>query len=429
VCGCHFQSATGYADASLDAAIDALASCQPDVVLCVDHDTLGKCRGDGMGVDPDPATHRQCPASCLGTPGNAACVQASNLPTADQLGCTDGPDVVASNVSGATITITSASNVVELSCPSGICGASALTIPAAGRFGVAPDEVSWFCLGTFEVPPNAKLVVDPNVEDALLLFANRTIRIAGTLDVRGANAADNIAGAGGPGGGDGGEGGGLTAPSGIGTCPGIGGRTANLDLLPGDEPSSDGGGGGGGGFGGTGGDGGTASGAGGAGGGPCGDATLAPLIGGSGGGGGAGSSSGGRGGGGGGGALQLVSRTLVMIEPTAKMHASGGDGSGSGHGGGGGGAGGAILLEAPIVIAMGIVEVNGGLGGAAPSGAGGSGASGGSMIGGSGSTGSGAGGGGGGGGGRIRINGAGVMCPTGSDPSGSCTTGAMNPAP
>jgi hypothetical protein len=75
-------------------------------------------------------------------------------------------------------------------------------------------------------------------------------------------------------------------------------------------------------------------------------------------------------GGGGGGALQLVSRTSVTLQGTARVNVGGGGGGGgSGHassGGAGGGGGGNILIEAPVVTSatQSIVAANGGGGGA-----------------------------------------------------------------
>ncbi|HET7506015.1 MAG TPA: hypothetical protein VFK02_33575 [Kofleriaceae bacterium] len=135
-----------------------------------------------------------------------------------------------------------------------------------------------------------------------------------------------------------------------GTCKGAAGAT----LLP---DRSVNGGSGGGGFGGRGGGGGLAgsgtfTATGGAGGAPTGNPGLVPLRGGCAGGGFA--ALGLPNGGGGGGAIQIVSRTRILV--TGAVAANGSSGTAGGSGGG-------ILLEAPAVDVPGVVVANGGGGG------------------------------------------------------------------
>ena len=79
-------------------------------------------------------------------------------------------------------------------------------------------------------------------------------------------------------------------------------------------------------------------------------------------------------GGGGGGAIQLVSRTSVTVQASARINVGGGGGGGGGvfYGGGGGGGGGNVLIEAPVVTLAerSIIAANGGGGGACDGGGG-----------------------------------------------------------
>ncbi len=232
---------------------------------------------------------------------------------------------------------------------------------------------------------------------ALAILARHDVVIGGNIDV---GAFNDRAG---PGGFEGGRG---ADPNGQGPGGGLAGVMR--------------GGGGGGGFGGAGGTGGGGEHA--AAGMPYGDVTLEPLIGGSGG--GSATESGGRAGHGG-GAIQISSRTAIVVETGGgSIDASGSAGRMGAmyNGGGGAGSGGAILLEAPRVDIFGYVGANGGGGGDAHAGGdgmrgrvdvvdargggdhGGNG-SGDDGIGHNGGDGSGGGGGGAGGGaGRIRVN-------------------------
>ena len=82
--------------------------------------------------------------------------------------------------------------------------------------------------------------------------------------------------------------------------------------------------------------------------------TIEPLVGGCAGGGGAS----------GGGALQVVSRSVIRLEPDATLNAAGDGGIAEQGVIGGGGAGGSVLLEAPTIVLGGgaIVAANGGSG-------------------------------------------------------------------
>ncbi|MCK5798485.1 MAG: hypothetical protein KAI47_14940 [Deltaproteobacteria bacterium] len=91
---------------------------------------------------------------------------------------------------------------------------------------------------------------------------------------------------------------------------------------------------------------------------------LAPLFGGCGGGAGSGDNDNGGGGGAGGGSLHLVAGSQLLI--SGKVNAGGGGGRGGqkGSAGGGGGGGGQVLLEAVTITVSGVVAANGGGGGA-----------------------------------------------------------------
>lgn len=96
-----------------------------------------------------------------------------------------------------------------------------------------------------------------------------------------------------------------------------------------------------------------------------GSALLQPLIGGSGGGGGRGGTNyAGSGGGGGGGALLIAASGTVTIASTGSIDATGGDAGGSdgtgGGGRGGGGSGGAIRVVATTINGNGVLYANGG---------------------------------------------------------------------
>jgi len=95
-----------------------------------------------------------------------------------------------------------------------------------------------------------------------------------------------------------------------------------------------------------------------------------PMVGGSGGGRGDPPGCGTRGGAGG-GALQVFSRTTIVIDTLGLVHAGGGGGEGalcSTGSAAGGGAGGYILLEAPSLAVHGVVAANGGGGGGSDTG-------------------------------------------------------------
>ena len=120
-----------------------------------------------------------------------------------------------------------------------------------------------------------------------------------------------------------------------------------------------GGGGGGGTFGGPGGTGSSPiRGGGGLPGTPYGSVKLEPLLAGSGGAAGSSSASGGAGG----GALQLVSRTSIVVSGRLDAGGSGAQTGGGGSAGAGGGSGGALLIEAPFVAVTGLLGANGGAG-------------------------------------------------------------------
>lgn len=181
---------------------------------------------------------------------------------------------------------------------------------------------------------------------AAALVADGAIVVDGVLDGRGAPACDTARLAR-PGGHDGA----LAKLTAGGN--GGGGGTASGDS-----------GGGGGGHGAAGGAGGVAGVTGGTAGLAFGDPLAGLEGGGGGGGGGQGMNSGV--GGGGGAAIQLVTNTSIAIAAAGGINAGGcggGAGTGGNDGGGGGGAGGLILLEAPAITIAGRLAVNGGGGG------------------------------------------------------------------
>ncbi len=206
---------------------------------------------------------------------------------------------------------------------------------------------------TIEIATTATLRgIGPN---PLVLFAARTITVAGTLDVA-SHFGETI--------------GGLpvvgAGARNASDCNAIGIDGKSSD--GGNQDANSGGGGAGGSFGGNGGNGG--NGRGGIRGGVPVLGTIPPaLVGGCPGGHGGDGTQGGGGavGGNGGGAVYLLARDQISIG--GKINASGGGGSAGGPGnfsagaGGGGGAGGLIGLEAPRVTATGTVFANGGGGG------------------------------------------------------------------
>lgn len=425
-------------DGRVDGDPDAPQVCTPGQATC-DGRTHRVCSNSGETYSVD----EMCPLACSA----GACSAASNVPVANQLGCTTGP--MLRPVAGTVVTLVrGTSGAAELRCTNHSCDSldSALTTITSTLVAQAGGgSVSMFCLGGLSIPAGV-MIAEPatstGLDAPIVFFVVGTAQIDGTIDLGGSTAPATAAGPGGSGGPGGGAGGGTAADAsaglaGAGASPGQPGATT----LVGDA----GGGGGGGGYfaeGGGGGDGqGAATGApGGTLGLATGSAALAPLRGGSGGGGGGdGACSGlcGNPGGGGGGALQIAATTSISMAASGQLLAGGGAGYGatSGNfnrgGGGGGGSGGAILLEAPTVAVSGNLGVPGGKGGDAGAGTGGAGASGGTKSGSPGvdaSSNSRGGSGGGGGAGRVRVNGT-AACPAQVVPTGVCTAGALRTMP
>ena len=374
-----------------------------------------------------------CPFVC----DSGACRSATNVTPEIYQACNDtAPPLTPPSGAGVAV-----GDGPQIECTPD-CGDGSTTVIAAGGTidqGSGPG-LAWFCLSRIDLPSD--VTVDATIDtDALLLFSDGPVTIAGDVDAEGGGSVFSIGGSGGPGAENGATIFGETAGiDGSGACPGLGGSRVGPQL---DRAA---GGGGGGGFGSTGGAGGNGrnpgddvTAPGGAGGGTCGAAELSPLVGGSGGGtGGDGTcGSGGAcagGGGGGGGAIQIASRVSIAL--SGDIDADGGDGGSAFSqegGGGGGGSGGAILLEAPIVTVNddGELSVEGGDGADAGAGNGGNGASSGQAAGDPGADAQSAsegGAGGGGGAGRVRINSAGGVTTCGSfvTPTAACTAGALN---
>ena len=427
-------------DGRVDGDPDAPQICIPDQNSC-DGRTHRVCSSSGESFTVD----EMCPLACTA----GACSAASNVPVANQLGCTTGP--MLRPVAGTVITLVrGAGGAAEIRCTNHSCDSldatlTTITSTLVGQAG--GGSVSMFCLGGMALPAGV-VVAEPAMPTGLdvpiVFFVAGVVQIDGTLDVSGSTVQATAAGPGGPGGPGGGAGGGTAARAfaglaGTGASPGQPGATT----LIGDA----GGGGGGGGYFAEGGGGGDGQGSvtaasGGTRGLGVGATGLAPLAGGSGGGGGGdGACSGpcGNPGGGGGGALQIAATTSLTVGISGQLVAGGGAGYGAASGnfarggGGGGGSGGAILLESPTVAVSGTIGAAGGKGGDAGAGNGGAGATGSTTTGGPGADASnnnkGGGGGGGGGAGRVRVNGTGAACPAQVVPAGVCTAGALRTMP
>jgi hypothetical protein len=384
-----------------DAAPDAAASCQPSTTICAD-DSEVVCDAAGR-----VASLTACPIGCH--PDGERCL---DVDPSNGLGlyldeAAVAPDVVLGD--GAVIRADDG-QVVD-------GDGSALAIPTwllAASDGGAPVRVLVVAsLATGD------LVISGS--PAVAIISAGDVLVAGQIQVRaGRNSDEDDACAGKAGDAclTGGGGGGFGQRGGDGGAL----RAAGGDLV-------------------AGGDGAASSGA----------ADLQPLRGGC-----AGGAFGGVGGGDGGGALQVVSRTAIVVRGSIAANGSGGSLTGplacSRLGIGGGGSGGGILLEAPRVelSAPAALVANGGGGGCrdaqgedgassesgAPAGqcddpdgdGGGGGARGGSAGGGlSGSAEGGAGGGGGGGAGRIRVNSAfdGFAVESGAVVSPAATVGPL----
>lgn len=269
---------------------------------------------------------------------------------------------------------------------SGSSGADGALAPAADVSITLPAN-GVLNYTTVNIPSGVTVRFTKNAANTpVVMLATGTVKIAGSIDVGGANSpttkvgaiANGLAGAGGPGGFDGGRGGvaepGTRGGNGYGPGGG-GGGTSVAGVCAGYAQ-----GGGGGGF--------AAAGEGsncvrqnyagstGVGGGAYGSLGMLPLTGGSGGGGGSGSRVAGNlpgsGGGGGGGAIMIVASGSVEVSGSIK--ASGGTAGNinngdcaasneSSGGGGGGGAGGAVRIIAPSVSGAGNINVAGGAGG------------------------------------------------------------------
>jgi len=421
----------GAGDAGADAQVfdGGPQPCVADETVCVGN-VLETCDSAGDGyVD---ALRAICPLSCE---GDDHCTKASNLDVSQQSAC-DGEAPALTPMVGATVTISSPDGVV-LTCSD--CGAGELVIPATGVQEAGDVDLVWFCLSEVDLPDGVDITVATNVDQALMFMVDGAVSLSGDVIVRGRDAnAGSGRGQAGPGGGDGGGRSLLAGQPGLGQCPGKGG---GQEGVANDFGAGGGGGGGHLGTGGAGGDGlSPTAGTLGAGGetslGSCATSTLTPLVGGSGGGGGGDGTCGGAcgwAGGGGGGAMQISSRTSIVVDGT--IIASGGaghgeaSGAGSGGGGGGGGAGGAVLLEAPVVAVAGLLEVSGGAGGDSGGGSGAAGAAAGMVNGsnaGSAEENGDGGPGGGGGGGRVRLNAATApACDATVSPNASCSAGTL----
>ncbi|HEY4177236.1 MAG TPA: hypothetical protein VGM90_10405 [Kofleriaceae bacterium] len=432
-CGFNVSGASGDAAVSTDtpdAPLDALpTTCTPNEHACDGRDRL-TC---GASSTWDPAQTTTCDYTCA----QGACVVASNVSTQAVVACSSSAPRLAP-AAGSTVTL-SQSGGTHIECSPDCGDPGVAQIAPAGTVSGTPG-LAFFCFSSVSLPSSVTLAraATGGPAAAIAFIVDGDVSIAGEIDFDGGAAiatttVDRGGGLGAPGGFDGA---GLSSGgggAGDGPCGGKGGHN--------DGSSSHwvGGGGGGGGAltsGAAGGkgkcqngdhtaDGGSVSDA-------CGTAALTPLVGGSGGGaGGDGTTNVQQGwpAGGGGGALQISSRTRIVI--TGALRASGGPGYGNSafDGGGGGGAGGALLLEAPSLSLTGALRVDGGNGGKGGAGDGGTGATGtsGPQIGltyaANGQSGSG----GGGAGGRIRLNSVGATCPATASPAASCTSGVLAP--
>lgn len=184
---------------------------------------------------------------------------------------------------------------------------------------------------------------------AVLLYARRTIAVAGKIDFY---AAEEVPG---PGGKAGGSNVGQAGQCWFSGGEGSGGKTKNEDHA----------GGGGGAWGQDGAKGGDGAGQHGGAGGSTSSApsSVVPLFGGCGGGAGGGTSSARGRGGAGGGALHLAAGESITISGAINAGGGGGDGGHEGGGGGGAGSGGTLFLEAPLIVVSGVTAANGGAGG------------------------------------------------------------------
>lgn len=245
---------------------------------------------------------------------------------------------------------------------SGSTGADGAFAPTVTQSIVVPDS-GVFNFTTVNIPTGVTITFTRNATNKpLTILASGDVVIAGSINIDGKNGNTNgLGGLGGPGGYNGGTGG--------------YGFDQSFSGVPGDGPSSGGGGiggatitgtnigdGGGGGFGlpGTNGGGGTNAGLGGP---RFGAVTILPLIGGSGGGGGAASANTrGGSGGGGGGAILIASSGTITLNGTILARGGQGLGFATFVTGGGGGAGGAIRLIANIFTGSGTMNVSGGNG-------------------------------------------------------------------
>ncbi|MBL8511858.1 MAG: hypothetical protein JNM52_09445, partial [Betaproteobacteria bacterium] len=247
---------------------------------------------------------------------------------------------------------------------SGSTGADGVLNPTVNTEVVLPPS-GVLNYSSVNIPNGVTVTFKKNASNTpVVMLVSGDATIAGTIDIRGQNAAStsNILfasnpGEGGPGGYLGGRGG-RNSAGGAGLGPGGGG--AGLAFS-----SSFGGGGSGGGYSVAGSSVATPNLAGGI---AYGTTILQPLLGGSGGGGGYSPniniSALGLGGGGGGGALLIAASGTFTLPSTGKILATGGAGGNDpvsgGGGGGGGGSGGAIRLVAPTVSGSGTLDVLGG---------------------------------------------------------------------
>ncbi|MBW6493984.1 MAG: hypothetical protein K0B16_05420 [Burkholderiaceae bacterium] len=244
-----------------------------------------------------------------------------------------------------------------------------LQIPASGVFNFT----------TVNIPTGVTVTFKKNTSNTpVVILASGNVTIAGSINIRGGNAAhvgaagdgnlgdDGIPGVGGPGGYDGGRGGEAGKKNGgAGLGPGAGGVGNVFNYW---TNSGDAGGGGGGGFGAAGAAGWTTSSAAytGLGGTAYGSSQLLPLIGGSGGGGGAGGLAfAGSGGGGGGGAVLIASSGTVSVAGSIVANGgAGGTSAGDARGAtGGGGSGGAIRIVATAISGNGTISAQAGAAG------------------------------------------------------------------
>ena len=243
---------------------------------------------------------------------------------------------------------------------SGSTGADGAFSPTTSQSIVVPDS-GVFNFTTVNIPAGIVITFTRNATNKpLTILASGDVVIAGTINVDGKGGNSNgLGGLGGPGGFNGGSGG--------------YGFDQSFTGVPGDGPSSGGGGisgatitgtnigdGGGGGYGlpGANGGGGANAGLGGA---RFGAVTVLPLIGGSGGGGG-GASANTRGGsaGGGGGAILIASSGTITLSGSISSRGGSGLGFATFVTGGGGGSGGAIRLISNTFTGAGNMKVSGG---------------------------------------------------------------------